>query len=64
MTELRIVVEPTKDADPTGLAARVTEAVRDRFHFRPLVTLVASGTLPRFEMKANRLVRNQRSSTN
>ncbi len=64
MTELRIVVEPTKHADPTGLAARVTEAVRDRFHFRPLVTVASTGSLPRFEMKANRVVRKERPPGN
>lgn len=36
---------------------RVVNAVRDRLHFRPKIELVAPGSLPRFEMKARRLVR-------
>ena len=46
-------------ADPTGLSKRVTNAIRDRLHFTPRVTLVKPGSLPRFEMKANRVVRRR-----
>ena len=56
MTQLRIVLEPS-DAGSTGLTERVKSAVRDRLHFAPEVTVAAPGSLPRFELKAKRLVR-------
>jgi phenylacetate-CoA ligase len=56
LTELRIEIEPLPDYDDDGLAGRVAHAVRDRLHFRPRVEVVAPGSLPRFEMKAKRLV--------
>jgi len=40
----------TRRNDPNVISA----AIRDRLHFRPDVTIVAPGHLPRFEMKANR----------
>ncbi len=57
MPDLRIEVEAKPAQDSTGLAARLEQTVRDRFHFRPTVTQVAPGTLPRFELKAKRWVR-------
>jgi len=54
--ELTIRVE-TADAAPTDFARRVEGAVHDRLYFRPNVMLVPAGSLPRFEMKANRLIR-------
>lgn len=56
MTQLRIVLEPGCDGSE-GLAERVKDLVRDRLHFAPEVTLAAPGSLPRFELKAKRLVR-------
>jgi phenylacetate-CoA ligase len=40
-----------------ALSARVGKAIQDRLLFRPTVRVVAHGTLPRFEMKARRVVR-------
>jgi phenylacetate-CoA ligase len=54
---LRIEVEPyTADQGP-ALVARVEQAIRDELLFRPEVRAVPPGSLPRFEMKAERLVR-------
>jgi phenylacetate-CoA ligase len=54
---LRIQLEPvTPEAGP-GVAERVDRAVRDELLFRAEVTVVEPGTLPRFEMKARRLIR-------
>jgi phenylacetate-CoA ligase len=59
MNSLQIQVEPAKRsiAAQARLQARVTRAFQDRFQFRPDVVLVPAGALPRFEMKAQRFVR-------
>ena len=57
MAGLRIEIEPTSGANTTGLAGQVADAVRDRLHFKPEVVLVERGALPRFELKARRVVR-------
>lgn len=57
MAGLRIEIEPTSGANTTGLAGQVADTVRDRLHFKPEVVLVESGALPRFELKARRVVR-------
>ena len=54
--DLTIRVE-TSDAAPDSFARKVEAAVHDRLYFRPSVMLVPAGSLPRFEMKANRLIR-------
>jgi phenylacetate-CoA ligase len=54
LAELRIEVEPATDHDP-GLAERISQTIRDELLFRAKVTLVPPGSLPRFEMKANRI---------
>jgi phenylacetate-CoA ligase len=58
---LTIEVEPspTSDGADAKLARRVEQAFQDRFHFRAEVTVVARGTLPRFEMKGRRFVREK-----
>jgi phenylacetate-CoA ligase len=56
LAELRVEVEPTPTAD-AGLAERLARTIRDELLFRAEVTLVAVGSLPRFEMKASRVVR-------
>jgi phenylacetate-CoA ligase len=53
MTELAIEIESDDDTAPARLAAKLTES----FTLRIPVTRVASGTLPRFELKARRWVR-------
>ncbi len=60
LTELDIEVEPQPDAKPDRLAERLAIAVRDQLHFRPVVRLAAPGTLPRFEMKAKRVIQSDR----
>jgi phenylacetate-CoA ligase len=58
MTELYLEIEPSAKAPSAGLADRIASALRDRLHFRPNVSLVAPGSLPRFEMKARRFQRS------
>jgi phenylacetate-CoA ligase len=53
MTELAIEIESDDDTATARLAAKLTES----FTLRIPVTRVASGTLPRFELKARRWVR-------
>ena len=53
---LRIEVEPLLSVSANGLAERISRAIRDELLFRAEVTTVATGTLPRFEMKARRIV--------
>ncbi len=59
MAELELVVEPLVGADSASLVTRMTEAFRNRFHFVARVRAVASGSLPRFDMKARRVVRRE-----
>ncbi len=54
---LRLEVEPRDGPVPAGLAERLVEAVRAELLFRPEVVLVAAGSLPRAEMKSQRVVR-------
>ena len=54
---LRIEVEPHPGAEPDTLASRVDQAIRDTLLFRAEVRVVPPGALPRFELKARRLVR-------
>jgi phenylacetate-CoA ligase len=56
LTALRIEVEPAGGVDGNNLAGMVGQALRDELLFRADVTSVPSGSLPRFEMKARRLV--------
>ena len=59
LADLRIEVEPTPAANGPGLAMAVSRAIRDELLFRVEVAAVPSGTLPRFEMKARRIVRQK-----
>ena len=63
MADLRIEIEPTADADRVRLARQVSDAIRVRLLFRPDIALVEPGALPRFEMKARRLVRRKAESS-
>lgn len=54
LAELRIEVEPMPDS-ACGLADRIAAAIRDELLFRAEVTLAPPGSLPRFEMKAQRV---------
>ena len=53
---LRVEIE-LQDGNAAEVATRVDKAIRDELLFRADVRLVAAGTLPRFEMKAQRVVR-------
>jgi phenylacetate-CoA ligase len=57
MSELRVEIEPRDSACGNDLAERVGRAIRDELLFRAEVRAVGPGTLPRFEMKARRVVR-------
>ncbi len=56
LTEMNIVVEPAVDGDAT-LVHRLETALRNALALRIPVSLVTRGSLPRFEMKAQRWVR-------
>jgi phenylacetate-CoA ligase len=56
MAELRLVIEPEPRASD-GIGDRAAEAMRNALGIRCDVTLVAPGSLPRFEMKGKRFVR-------
>lgn len=62
LTDLRIEVEPTPEADAPKVCEAISRAIRDDLLFRTAVTSVPPGTLPRFEMKARRLVRVGRTA--
>lgn len=57
LADLRIEVEPNSTADGHRLCEAISRAVRDELLFRTAVVPVPAGSLPRFEMKAHRLVR-------
>ncbi len=56
LSELTVQVEASSDGD-IGLAHRLESALRNAFALRIPVVAVGRGTLPRFEMKAQRWVR-------
>jgi phenylacetate-CoA ligase len=55
--ELRIEIERRPDIDAAALRQAAEKALRDRLSFRPDVLIVEPDTLPRFEMKAKRVIR-------
>jgi phenylacetate-CoA ligase len=57
LAALRVEVEPVASAQGAVLADRVGRAIRDELLFRAEVTAVAPGSLPRYEMKARRILR-------
>ena len=59
LAELSVEIEPVADcADPRALARQLEGAFDNAFALRVPVTTVAPGTLPRFEMKARRWVKD------
>lgn len=59
LSELSVTVEPAPDcADTVGLVGRLVQAFDSAFGLRVRITTAAPGTLPRFELKANRWVRS------
>ena len=57
LADLRIEVEPATDCDGRELVEAVSRAIRDELLFRVDVSAAPPGSLPRFEMKARRVVR-------
>ena len=60
MNHVRLEVEPTPqlaEAERVTLAARLAKTIKVRLQFQAEVVVVPVGVLPRFEMKARRLVR-------
>jgi phenylacetate-CoA ligase len=60
MDHLRIEIEPAaelSEATVRELVSRVSRTIKDRLNFQAEIIAVATGALPRFEMKARRLVR-------
>jgi len=59
LAEISVEVEPAPGADGPDLAKAVARAMGETFPFRAAVKAVPSGALPRFEMKAARVVRKK-----
>lgn len=57
MDHLVVDIEPTAGADSEQLVASIGERLHDRLHFKAEVVAVGPETLPRFELKARRVVR-------
>jgi len=61
MQHVKIAVEPLPHIHETGsgdqLAAQLAEAIKDRQNFQAEITIVPSGSLPRFELKGRRFFR-------
>ncbi len=58
MTEMRVEIEPVAGAVATALATRLEQMFHKAFALRVPVSVVAAGTLPRFEMKAKRWIKD------
>jgi phenylacetate-CoA ligase len=63
LTVLRVEVEPQPGVAHDTLAERVEHAIRTELLFRAEVRAVPPGSLPRFEMKARRLLRKNDHGT-
>ena len=57
MQHVRLELEPLADIDTGNLAETIAATIKKRLQFQAEIRLVEAGTLPRFEMKAKRLVR-------
>jgi phenylacetate-CoA ligase len=60
LADLRLEVEPASGCDGCDLADAVSRAVRDELLFRVEVIAAPPGSLPRFELKARRIVRSDK----
>ena len=58
MAELQLRIEPHPDANPKALADQITETLRTQLNLRVPVEIVAPETLPRFELKAKRWIKD------
>ena len=61
LADLKIEIEPASNSSGVNLAQSVSRAIRDDLLFRADVVAVAPGTLPRFELKSQRVVRLKKS---
>jgi phenylacetate-CoA ligase len=57
LADLRLEIEPDPAIDASILGEAVGRAIRDELLFRVDVVAVAPGALPRFELKARRIIR-------
>ncbi len=57
LVELDVEIEPASGVDGPALAARLVERFQHAFALRVPVAIAPAGTLPRFEMKARRWVK-------
>lgn len=57
LTQVKLEVEPSKDVATGDLAERIGRAILTNLSFRAEVETVSHGTLPRFEMKSRRFIR-------
>ena len=60
LTAVRVQVEPVPGMAGAAVAERVHRAIRDELLFRADVLAVPPGSLPRFEMKAQRVVKKNK----
>jgi phenylacetate-CoA ligase len=51
---MKVEPQPGADVDPAALAVRISDDMKHEIGIRPEVELAASGSLPRFEVKAAR----------
>ncbi|MBA3313426.1 MAG: AMP-binding protein [Planctomycetota bacterium] len=58
MKHLRLELEPVNESASEGLTARVGRSIKDRLNFVAEVVCVPCGSLPRFDLKGRRLVRD------
>jgi phenylacetate-CoA ligase len=61
LTELLLEIEAEPDHASTTLATAIQQTIQDELLFRAELRLVPSGTLPRFEMKARRVIQRLNS---
>ena len=59
LNDLLTEVEPRPAAAGPAVAERLTAEVRDRLNFRPIVSVVPPGALPRYEFKARRIRKDE-----
>ena len=60
MAELEVSIEPHEGAEAQQLEEKVGRALHDAFTLRIPVQLTEPGSLPRFEFKSKRWVREER----
>jgi phenylacetate-CoA ligase len=57
MHHVKITIEPVPDAEVDSLLTRIGRSIRDGLNFQAELTAVPPGSLPRFDLKAQRFVR-------